>query len=366
MTLHLYFARRFLRSFLSVFLIMFGVLALIDLVDQIRRFGGTEASFGTLLTLTLLNVPEGLYRILPLVAILATLALYLALARSSELVVTRAAGRSALRSLVSPVIVTFLLGVLAVAAFNPIVAATKSQYERLADDLRGRVASTVSVSAEGLWLRQGSDAGQTVIRAARATLDGTELYDATFIGFDTGGKPAFRIEAAKATLTDGAWQIRDAKEWRFDAGADIPEVEAFETPALSLASTLTADEILDGFGEPSAIPIWDLPGFVSRLEQAGFSARAHRMFLHQELASPLLLVAMVLVGAAFTMRHTRLGRTGPMVLGALGLGFTLYFLRSFATILGDSGQIPILLAAWVPPVAALLLPLGLILHLEDG
>ncbi len=51
---------------------------------------------------------------------------------------------------------------------------------------------------------------------------------------------------------------------------------------------------------------------------------------------------------------------------ALGLGFTLYFIRNFAQILGENGQIPVLLAAWGPPVAAVLLPLGLLLHLEDG
>ena len=50
----------------------------------------------------------------------------------------------------------------------------------------------------------------------------------------------------------------------------------------------------------------------------------------------------------------------------MGLGFTLYFVRNFAQILGENGQIPILLAAWAPPVAAILLPLGLLLHLEDG
>ena len=55
-----------------------------------------------------------------------------------------------------------------------------------------------------------------------------------------------------------------------------------------------------------------------------------------------------------------------MVLMAIRLGFTLYFIRNFAQILGESGQIPVLLAAWGPPVAAVLLPLGLILHLEDG
>ena len=66
----------------------------------------------------------------------------------------------------------------------------------------------------------------------------------------------------------------------------------------------------------------------------------------------LLLVAMVLVAAGFTMRHTRFGRTGVMVLMALGLGFALYFVRNFAQVLGENGQIPPLLAAWGPPSAA--------------
>jgi lipopolysaccharide export system permease protein len=66
------------------------------------------------------------------------------------------------------------------------------------------------------------------------------------------------------------------------------------------------------------------------------------------------------------MRHTRFGRTGQMVMAALGMGFGIYFIRNFAQILGENGQIPVVLAAWSPPVAAILLSLGLLLHLEDG
>lgn len=365
MTLHLYFARRFLKSFVSVFLIFFAILGLIDLVEQISRYGGADTGFGMLIVLTLLNVPESLYRILPLITILATLALFLGLARSSELVVTRASGRSALKSLVAPVITSILIGIVAVGVFNPIVAATQKQYELLVSRISG-VAATLSVSAEGLWLRQGSSTGQTVIHATRSNLDGTVLSDVTFLGYDPDGRPTFRIEARQAELVTGAWTISEAKEWRFDTDAAIPEVDAFETPKMSLASNLTRNQILDSFGTPSAIPIWELPGFIARLEAAGFSARIHRTFMHMELALPILLAAMVLVGAGFTMRHTRFGRTGLMVLAALGLGFTLYFIRNFASILGENGQIPVILAAWGPPVAAALLPLGLLLHLEDG
>ena len=85
-----------------------------------------------------------------------------------------------------------------------------------------------------------------------------------------------------------------------------------------------------------------------------------------ELALPLLLAAMVMIGAGFTMRHARFGRTGLMVLLALMLGFAMYFIRNFAQVLGETGEIPVALAAWAPPVAAVLLSLGLLLHLEDG
>ena len=366
MTLHLYFAKRFAKTFFSVLLIFFAILSLIDLIEQIRKFGSTEATFGTLVTLTFLNVPEGLYRILPLIMILATLALFLGLARSSELVVTRASGRSALKSLFAPVILAFLIGCVAVAAVNPIVAATQRQYEVISERLSSDGASTLSVSREGLWLRQGTSAGQTVIRAARANLDGTELFGVTFLGYDRNGLATYRIEARSAQLVEGAWSIEGAKEWRFDGEVRNPEVDAFETERMSLASNLTREQILDSFGTPSAIPIWEIPAFINRLETAGFSARVHRTFFHVELALPLMLVAMVLVGAGFTMRHTRFGRTGLMVLMSLGLGFALYFARNFAAILGESGQVPILLATWGPPIAAVLLPLGLLLHLEDG
>jgi lipopolysaccharide export system permease protein len=85
-----------------------------------------------------------------------------------------------------------------------------------------------------------------------------------------------------------------------------------------------------------------------------------------ELAQPLLMMAMVLIAAGFTMRPARFGGTGRMVLYAMLAGFAIFFLRNFAQALGETAQIPILVAAWSPPLAAILFSLGLLLHLEDG
>ncbi|MHC0052697.1 LPS export ABC transporter permease LptG [Actibacterium sp. D379-3] len=366
MTLHTYFARKFALMLLGIGAIFLLILILLDAAEQIRRFDTGTVKFSQVLGLASLNAPDALYRILPLVVLLATLALFLSLARTSELVVTRAAGRSALRSLIAPVLTALAAGGLCVAVLNPLVAATSKQYELLSNKYKRGAESVLSISREGLWLRQGTPDGQMVIRASRAGPDGTELYDVTFLAFAEGVGPIFRIEAESAALTEGAWLITGAREWRFTGPGDNPERAAISHDSLTLASDLTQDRIRDSVGTPSAIPIWELPDFIASLERAGFSARKHRVWLQMELALPLIFVAMVLIGAGFTMRHTRFGRTGMMVMLALGLGLGLYFLRNFAQVLGENGQIPAALAAWSPPLIGILMSMGLLLHLEDG
>lgn len=365
MILHIYFARRFAMTFVTITAVLFALVMLVDAVEQARKFGSYDLGWQRILGLTLLNTPQTINLILPLIMILATVALFLSLARSSEMVVTRAAGRSALRALIAPVVVALIIGVMAVGMLNPIVAATSNRYLQLSESYRAGGASALSISDEGLWLRQGTADGQTVIRAWRSNADASVLYDVTFLSYDPETGPIRRIEAKSAALVDGTWQLRDAKSWPLEAGVNA-EGNATLHPTLAIASSLTLDRIRESIGEPAAVSIYELPRFIRQLEQAGFSPRKHKVWLQAEFARPFFLMAMVLVASAFTMRHTRFGGTGVAVLASVLLGFTLYFIRSFAQILGENGQIPVILAAWTPPVAAILLALGLLLHAEDG
>ncbi|PIE14510.1 MAG: LPS export ABC transporter permease LptG [Rhodobacterales bacterium] len=365
MKLHFYFGRKFLWMFLGIFAVFLMLQMLIDLIEQIRRLQATDAAFAEAVGLTLLRAPKSINQILPLIVILATVALFLGLARSSELVVVRAAGRSALVSLLGPVLVVMALGLLAVSTFNPIVAATSKRYHELYQTYRNGGVDVLSISSEGLWLRQGGAEGQTVIRASSANPEATVFFDVTFVAYSPKGGPLRRIEAQQARLGDRKWNLTGAKVWPLAKGLN-PEGGATEHAQFEIPSTLTHDRIRDSFATPSAISVWDLPAYIDQLEQAGFSARRHLVWFQMELARPLFLTAMVLIGAAFTMRHARGGGTGIAVLISLLLGFGLYYIRNFAQILGENGQIPVMLAAWAPPVASVLLALGLLLHMEDG
>jgi lipopolysaccharide export system permease protein len=102
------------------------------------------------------------------------------------------------------------------------------------------------------------------------------------------------------------------------------------------------------------------------LEAGGFSGLRHRLYLHTQLAVPLLLIAMVLLAATFSLRPLRRGGAGISLVCGVATGFLLYFLSDLISALGVSGRLPIALAAWSPAVVSCLLGTAMLLHLEDG
>ena len=364
MILHFYFAKRFGVTFIRVFTLFFLFVFLIDLVGQLRSFS-TTVSFGQVIILTLLNTPEFLYQLTPLIMIISAASLFVALGRSNELVISRNTGRSTMQAIAGPTVVTLLIAGTLVTLFNPIVSATSARYMELRDTYSNTRRSVISIGAEGLWLRQGDENGQTVIRAERANLDGSVLYGISMIEYHASGGPRRRIETFSASLRDGEWWLNKTKVWPLISGINAEE-NAQTHEWLRVPSSLTTEHVRDRFGKPSTVSFWDLPNMINQLKTAGFSARRHEVWYQTEIARPLFLVAMVMIGAAFTMGHNRQRGIGLGILMAVLLGFGLFYIRNFAQILAENGQLPVFLAAWAPPVAAIFLGFGILLHAEEN
>jgi len=294
------------------------------------------------------------------------------LARSSELVVTRAAGVSVWR-LLSPVLISAtLLGIFAFAVYNPLASAFTEKFDVLEQRYFDRSSSRLAVSGKGLWLRQGGEQGQTVIRAQHADSTIERLEDVTIFQFDRMDRLYRRINAETAILGDQVWNLTGVLRWNLsdrqetDIETSMAEMRATSLPEMNIPTELTAERIQDSFAAPETISFWELPEFIALLDESGFSSSRHRLHWLRLAAQPAVFVAMVLIGAVFSMRHQRFGGLGYMALATVIAGFGYFFLSDIAGALGASGAIPVMLSGLGPPLAAVLLSLGLLLHLEDG
>jgi lipopolysaccharide export system permease protein len=355
-----YLGRHFISGIAMMMGIMLGLIFLIDLAELFRRSWGREnISFWIIVQMAIFKIPFMAQKVLPFAALFGGMLAFVRLTRTNQLVVARAAGLSVWQFLFPAIAIALVAGLFVVTLFNPLASTTTSLYESLeSKHLRGR-SSLLAVSRSGLWLRQADESSKSVIHARGVSQHGTELSDVIVFLYDEADRFTGRIDANLATLELGYWRLIDA----IITGPDRPVQNAEE---FQLTTTLTLAQIQDSFASPETLSFWSLPRFIETLERAGFSALRHRLHWQSILAGPLLLCAMVLIAATFSIRLTRRGGAGLLAAGGVFAGFLLYFLSDVVYAMGLSGAVPVALAAWAPAGICALLGLTTLLHLEDG
>jgi len=362
-----YLFRECARTLILVLLVIASSVVVVDLVEQLRTVGTrTELGLFSALYLSSLKLPELIEQTLPFVILVSTMLTFRRLSRSAELPVIRASGLSAWRFLLPPALLAFLIGVFATTALSPLGARAKDAFEQERAQLLNRKDPSLTVFDTGIWLRLGDDMTETVIQAASVDETGTQFQQVKFIeqARDTGldDQPMVfsrRIDAEKASLRNGFWQLQDIVE-------NVPGEPPRHFDTLALPTDLAQDSLIDRFAAPQTIGFWHLPEHIEETKEAGLNASRYLVRWHSLLAAPALFVAMALIGALACLKLARLGGTAPIVAIAAFGSLSLFFVNRLAQGLGSIGMAPPIVVAWTPPLFAIFACLAIVAYQEDG
>ena len=356
-TLTRYLATRFALTILSVFGAIFALIYLVDFVEMLRRASGIPAASGALVAyLCMLRTPAVSEQVLPFAVLAGCMFAFVNLSRRLELVVARAAGVSVWQFLTPPALIVLAIGVFSVAIYNPLSALAKEQADRIETDLfrGGR-----NLMDSSMWIRQRSVDGQAILRAEQSSDRGNKLSTVSVFVFQPDGSFQERVDAPSATLKQGFWELKDAR-------VSSPDAEPHIHETYLLATYLTPEQATQSFVAPDAVSFWQLPDISLRTEQAGLDANRYRLRYQTLLARPLMLLAMLLIAASFSLRFFRFGGVARTVAGGVMAGFVLYVATKLVGDLGGAGLLSAPVAAWTPAVLGSLLGTLVLLNQEDG
>jgi lipopolysaccharide export system permease protein len=359
-TLSVYLGKQFLKNAGIILAVLLAIIFLVDLIELLRRAADKEAVTTLIvLEMALLRLPNLIQTLFPFIALFGGMLTFFRLSRTSELTVVRAAGVSVWLFLLPSMILAFFAGVFLLSVVNPISSVMSAKAAQMDAQYLRKRSSLLMLSVDDLWLRQIDENGLSVIHAGGATNKGIDLTNVIIFRYDTNEQFSKRIEANRAKLRKGYWELEDVL-------LTSPEQPGIFQKSMKLETTLTVSQIQESFAPPKTLSFWELPSFISTLEEAGFSALDHRIYWHSLIALPVLLVAMVLVAATFSLRATRRGGGGLLIMAGITTGFVFYFFTDIVKALGQAGNLPVYLAAWTPAVAMVLLGVSMMFHLEDG
>jgi lipopolysaccharide export system permease protein len=366
LTLSLYIVRQFALAVSGMLLALSGLVAMFDFIELLRRSAShPEVSFGLVSQIAALRLPYVAMQILPFAVLLGGILCFWRLTRSSELIVARAAGISAWEFLTAPTLCALLFGIIATALVSPVSSVMLARAEALDNAYLRTGGGPLALNGGQLWLRQSdrqtSSQGVAIIHAQQVELHGKQLIaqQVSVFRLDGTDKLLTRIEATRATLGNGNWVLESARSIKPDQLPAAPQL-------MNLPTDLTVNRVQESFASPDTLSFWALPGFIELLDRSGFSSIRHQLHFQALLALPLLAATMTLVSAGFSMRPARRGGVAKMIGSGVAAGFALFVVSKIAEEIGQSGALPVVLAAWAPAGAGLMLAIALLLHTEDG
>ena len=161
-------------------------------------------------------------QILPFAVLLGGILCFWRLTRSSELIVARAAGVSAWEFLAAPTFCALLFGAAAVMVGSPLSSVMFARAERLENTYLNVGGGPLAMDSGQLWLRQSDRAltpqGVAIIHARDVQLHGKQLTadHVSVFRLDAEDRLLTRIEASRALLDRGHWELVDARTLRPD------------------------------------------------------------------------------------------------------------------------------------------------------
>jgi lipopolysaccharide export system permease protein len=350
-----YIAKRFFWAVVAVFVGIFLLVVLVDYIEMSRRTASINVPGWLVAVTSLYRVPQITERLLPFAVQIGAMVAYLNMSRRNELVIARAAGISAWQFVAPAVITALILGVAASGGYNPISAYTAEQSKRFEERIFGARADNTG----GYWVRQRSGDGQAILFASNSRDQGALLTGVSAFTYDAEGRFLERIEAHSATFEPNRWLLSNVRIYAPGGRPRLAE-------SYVLGTNLSSAQVQQSFATPNTVPFWRLPAYIELAEQAGLAAAGYRLQYQLLLAKPFLLVGMVMLAAAVSLRFARFGGVQRMVVSGVAAGFLLYVLSKVTEDLAKAEVLSSVTAAWLPVTVGILTGVVTLLFQEDG
>jgi lipopolysaccharide export system permease protein len=332
------------------------LFVVIDLLQTLDRYIRIKPPIIYVIQHFLYRVPAALHDGLPVVMLVATIFLFLALTRYHELTAMKAAGMSLYR-VAAPIL---LLGVGVAVVSGLFQELVLPKLNELGDEvdrvkIRGQLPRHLQ-SRERLWLRT---ADSRFYRVELLHPGSGDMYGMTVLEVDQNTfRLLNRLDAQRAHWTAEGWELMDGAFREFGPRGEVQTIP-FVMTAIDL------QEEIDDFTKISkpitAMSYWELRDYVTRLEATGFPVKKYLVDLYSKLSFPFVNIIMVLVAIPFSLQSPRGGRLFGIALAiAIMAGYLVAHYVALAFARAD--LLPPMLAAWTADIIFLGLGTSLFLR----
>ena len=356
-----YIFRQFAKIFLMCMTAVLAVYLIVDFFEKLRIFLKYDAELSTMLAYFFFRMPDIVFLLAPLAALMATILTLSMLNKNLEITAMRSCGMSMSQVAAPFMAMAVILTVLLFSFTAVIIPLSNLQAQYIRTVLIEKKPKPLSVVADHLWIRLGP---QNLLEVKTVEPKGTVLRHIHLYRLSHAFQLDEILEADSAQYTSKGWvltevikhQVTPAGQVRVLKEAD--SVENFPLTPEDFRTWLSVDT--------KNMTLRQLRAYIDRLKHEGHNSDRYATDYWGRIAFSTVTMVMILLGLALSLLST--GRRGVTVgkgIGqALGVGFVFWVAYSLGIALGRNGAILPIVGGWVAVIMLLAASLNLFLKVK--
>ena len=330
----------FLRSFFYVFLVMFSLVFILNVLSELEFFKDIDVGIDFTLLLSLLNSPSMIFEMFPFIFLLTTQFFFIKLFNNNELEVLKYSGLKNSSILIIISFLSLIMGIIIITVFYNFSANLKNFYLEKKSQYTTDGKYLAVVTKNGLWIKDEIDDKIYVINSTE--IKDNFLIDNFITEFNKNYEVIRNVQSKKIDVSKKQWIISNAKIYN-NNDYEIKEV-------LKINTNFNYKRITTLYSNLSSLNFFQIIELKNNYKKLNYSLTEVNMQILKIIAFPLYLVLITILSALIMFKVKRLDTTTFKISLGLFISVIIYYINNFFLVMGNTERIPLIFAIFTPLV----------------
>ena len=329
----------FFKSFINIFLIMFSLVFILNILQEIEFFTNKGANSIYPIYLSLMNTPSIVFEMFPFIFLISAQFFFIKLFDNEEINIFKYSGLKNLRIIYIISILSFVMGLFTILLFYNLSSTLQNYYLEIKNQYSQDKSDYLAViNKNGLWIKDIVDGEINIINSSKIN---NNILEETFIStFDKNYEFIRNIRSNKVDIKNNDWLIYDASIFEKNISQKI-ELFKFKT-------NFNQKRIESLFSNLSSLSILKLNDLRNAYKSLNYSLVEVDLHIYKILIYPIYLTLMTIFSSIIMFNTKRFkSNTFKIVIG-LFFSVIIYYITNFFNVMGATEKIPIVFAILSP------------------
>jgi len=345
----------FIRSFLNVFFVMFSLVFILNILQEIEFLSNQEVNSFYPIYLSLMSSPSIIFEMFPFIFLISTQFFFLKLFTNDEINIFKYSGLKNIKIILILSVISFFIGIFTISVFYSLSSNLQHYYLQVKNQFSKDKLYLAVINKNGLWIKDVVNDQTSIINSSK--INNNFLTDTFISTFDEKFNLIRSLKSNKIDIKDKEWLIYDATIFENNISQ--------KSDLIKFKSNFNQKRIESLFSNLSSLSLFKLIDLRQNYRLLNYSTVDVDLQIYRILTYPLFLVIMTILASIIMLNTKKSNSKFIKIIIGLFCSVIIYYINNLMNVMGSTEKIPLMVSIWTPIIFLSLVNLIMLININE-